>query len=120
MTENPTPETETPNTSEKTTTEEFTVSGKNAMNKIKEIVAAGNVRRIILHTSAGKTLLEIPLNAGVAVVGVGALLAPWVVAIGVVTALVTSVSITVVRGEPRVENTAEEPAPVADAHDASI
>lgn len=93
-------------------TEQFTVSGEKLLAKVKELIAEGNVRRIILTKSDGSTLLEIPLNAGLAVTAVGAVFAPVLVAVGAVAALVTSVSVTVVR-----ETAA--PAPVVDASDVS-
>ncbi|HCX83828.1 MAG TPA: hypothetical protein DHV14_01550 [Micrococcales bacterium] len=83
-----------------TRTEQFTVSGEKLLGKVKELIAEGNVRRIILTTTSGNTLLEIPLNAGLAVTAVAAVFAPVLVAVGAVAALVTSVSVTVVREAP--------------------
>lgn len=95
---------------EQTRTEKFTVSGENLVKKVRELVAEGNVRRIILANDEGHTLLEVPLNAGLAVTTVAAILAPVIVAIGAIAALLTSVTITVVRSVPAVEP-ASEPAP---------
>lgn len=86
-----------------TRTEEFTVSANKLLGKVKEIIKEGNVRRIILRSESGQTLLEIPLNAGVAGVAALALFAPALVAVGALAALVTSVSITVVRERKVVE-----------------
>lgn len=94
--------TESASSNEKSWTEEFTVSGNKLLGKVKELVAEGNVRRIILRNSNGNTLLEIPLNVGLAATAAGAVFAPVLVAVGGIAALVTSVSITVVR-EPRTE-----------------
>lgn len=80
-----------------TRTEEFRVDGDKVISKIKELLNEGNVRRIILKTEDGKTLLEVPLTLGVGVVGIGVLVAPVLAAIGALAALVTRLSIVVER-----------------------
>ncbi len=40
--------------------EEFRVSGGEILNKVKEIIHEGNVRRIILKDDQGKTFMETP------------------------------------------------------------
>ena len=76
---------------EKTTKEEFSVNGDEVIAKIKEIIKAGNVRRIILKNEKGETIIEIPVTFAV----VGALLVPALAAIGTVAALVTHCTIVV-------------------------
>ncbi len=77
-------------------TEEFKVSGKDLVGRVKEIIRQGNIRRVIIKNDKGDTILEIPVTIGVA----GALLAPWLAAVGAVAALVTNCSIVVEkRGE---------------------
>jgi hypothetical protein len=71
--------------------EEFRVSGGEILNKVKEIIHEGNVRRIILKDEQGKTFLEIPLTVGV----VGALIAPVLAAVGAVAALASNLTIVV-------------------------
>lgn len=78
-------------TEEKTTQEEFKVSGDDVVKKVKELVKAGNIRRIIIKNEEGKTLIEIPLTIGV----VGALLLPVLAAIGAIAAIVTNCTIVV-------------------------
>jgi Domain of unknown function (DUF4342) len=80
-----------------TRTEEFRVDGDKVVSKIKELVNEGNIRRIILKSEDGRTLLEVPLTIGVGVVGVTALVAPALAAIGALAAIVTKVSIVVER-----------------------
>jgi len=46
--------------------EEFKVSGAALMEKLKELIHEGNVRRIILKNPEGRTLFDMPLNAGIA------------------------------------------------------
>ena len=71
--------------------EEFTVAGENLVKKIKEIIAAGNARRIIIKNEEGRTLIEVPLTIG----AVGALLVPTLAAIGAIAALVTKGTIVI-------------------------
>ena len=80
--------------------EKFTISGSQLVDKVKEIIRAGNVRRIrIIHD--GRTLMDIPLTAGVAVTAVGVIYAPLLAALGAFAALVTNVTIEV----EKVDNT---------------
>jgi len=80
---------------EKTRTEEFKLSGSDIINKIKELIHEGNVRKIILKDEEGRTFLEIPLTIGL----VGALVAPVWAAIGAIAALVSKLTIVVERVE---------------------
>lgn len=82
---------------EKTTQEEFKVSGDDVVKKVKELVRAGNIRRIIIKNEEGKTLIEIPLTIGV----VGALLLPVLAAIGAIAAIVTNCTIVVEKREEK-------------------
>lgn len=77
------------------TSEEFTVSGGDLVDHVKELLHEGNVTRVIVKDEVGKTLLEIPATVGV----VGVILAPWLAALGVVAALVANCRIVVERRE---------------------
>ncbi len=79
----------------KVTREEYTVSGSNVVDRVKELLHEGNVTRIIVKDEAGKTLLEIPATVGV----VGAVFAPWLAALGVIAALAARCRILVERRE---------------------
>jgi hypothetical protein len=81
---------------EKTRTEEFKLNGGEIINKIKELIHEGNIRRIILKDEAGKTFLEIPLTVGL----VGAAFAPILAAVGAIAALVTKMTIVVEKVDP--------------------
>ena len=74
-------------------TEEFKVNGEDLLKKVNELIAEGNVRRIIVRNKDGKTLVELPLTIGV----VGAALAPVLAAVGAIAALVTECTIIVER-----------------------
>lgn len=75
--------------------EQFRVNGEDLVNKVKELLHEGNVRRIVIQDKAGKTIMEVPLTIGV----VGAVIAPILAAVGAVAALVTECTILVVREE---------------------
>lgn len=80
---------------EKVWTEEFRVRGEELLAKCKELVHEGNVRRIAIRSEEGRTLIDIPLTLGV----VGALVAPQLVAIGAIAAVVTHCTIVVEKVE---------------------
>lgn len=80
---------------EKVRTEEFRVNGEDLLGKIKNLLKEGNIRRIIIKDKEGKVVFEIPLTFGV----VGALLAPQLVAIGAIAALLTEATVVVEKAE---------------------
>jgi len=69
------------------------VAGGNLKAKLKELIHEGNVRRIVIRNPQGRTLLDLPLAAGVA----GAALLPFWAAIGTIAALATDYTIGVER-----------------------
>lgn len=72
-------------------TEEFRVRGEELVDKIKEVIHEGNIRRLIIQNAEGRTLIEIPLTLGV----IGAVLAPVWAAIGAIAALAADYRIIV-------------------------
>lgn len=74
-------------------TEELEVSGEKLVSAVKKLIHEGNIRRISIRTSAGVTLIEIPLMVGLA----GAWFAPVWAAIGAMAALVTNCRLVVER-----------------------
>jgi len=83
-----------------TWTEEMVVAGSELIERIKKLVAEGNVRRLIIKKPSGEDLLEIPLTAGVIAGGAMVLMAPVLAAVGALAALLAEVRLEVVRGEP--------------------
>lgn len=77
------------------TTEEFSVSGSNLVDRVRELLHEGNVTKIIVKDEKDKVLLEIPATVGV----IGVVLVPWLAALGVIAALVTNCRIVVERRE---------------------
>ena len=73
--------------------ESFKIEGEKLLEKVKELIAEGNIRRITIHDKAGKEIMSVPLTLGV----VGVVLAPVLAAIGALAALVGECSITVER-----------------------
>ena len=82
-------------TQDRTRTEEFKLEGGKVLDKIKDLIHQGNIRRIILKNEAGKTLIEIPLTLGV----VGAALLPVFAAVGALAAVATRMVIVVEKTE---------------------
>ena len=68
------------------------VKGDDLLDKVKELIAEGNVRRVRIRQKE-RTIVEFPLTIGV----VGAVLAPVLAAVGAVAALVTECTIDVER-----------------------
>ncbi len=85
--------------------EEYRLTGEAVLAKVKEIVHAGNVRRITLKNEEGKTLIEIPLTVGV----VGAVLLPVWAAIGAIAALAANLTIVVEKVESAEASEPESP-----------
>jgi len=73
--------------------EEFKISGEKVIEKVKELIKEGNVRRIIIINDKGETLMEIPLTFAV----VGTALAPVLAAVGALAALIANCTIIVER-----------------------
>jgi len=77
-----------------TVKEKFTVSGSQLVDKIKQLIHEGNIRRVrVLHE--GQTVLEIPLTIGAPAAAIGIMAAPVLAALGAFAALVTECTIEV-------------------------
>jgi hypothetical protein len=81
--------------SESYRTEEFSVNGEQLLNKVKELIREGNIRRVSIKDKTGKVLVEFPLTVGV----VGAALAPALAAVGAIAALLTEATVVVEKVE---------------------
>ena len=81
-----------------TVKEKFTVSGSQLVDKVKQLIRDGNIRRVrLLHED--RTILEIPLSIGAPAAALGILAAPVLAAIGAFAALVTECTIEVEKVE---------------------
>ena len=86
-----------------TNTEKFTVSGSQLVDKVKQLIYEGNIRKVrLLHE--GRTVLEIPMSIGAPATAIAILVAPVLAALGAFAALVTECTIEV----EKIEKTTEE------------
>jgi hypothetical protein len=74
-------------------TEEINVAGGKLKATLKNIMREGNVRRVVIKNASGRTVLDVPLTAGV----VGAALLPFWAAVGGIAALAANYKIVVER-----------------------
>ena len=75
-------------------TEKFTVSGSQVLEKVKQLIREGNIRRVrLLHND--RTIIEIPLSLGAPAAAITIMAAPLLAAIGAFAALVTECTIEV-------------------------
>ena len=75
-------------------TEKYTISGSQLVEKIKQLIHEGNIRRVrVLHE--GRTVLEIPLSVGAPAAAITIMTAPLLAALCAFAALVTECTIEV-------------------------
>ena len=82
---------------EHTFTEQIEIAASDLVDRTKELIEEGNVRRLIIRNQEDEVLLEVPLTAGVVVGGAVTIVAPVLAALGALAALLTRVKIGVVR-----------------------
>lgn len=75
----------------KTFVEEIKVAAQELVDKIRELIHEGNVRRIIIKDEHGRTFVEIPIT----VAAVGAMLAPIVAAVAALATMVAKFTVVV-------------------------
>jgi D-aminopeptidase len=75
--------------------ETLKLEGKTIVERVRELIYEGNVRRIVIQHE-GRTVAEFPLTAGV----IGAVVAPVLAAVGALVALLKDCTIQVEREEP--------------------
>jgi repressor of nif and glnA expression len=76
--------------------EEFKVQAGELVEKIKELIHEGNVRRIIIKDASGHTFMEVPVT----VAAIGVIAAPVIAAIGALAGLVANFHVVVERNPP--------------------
>lgn len=89
--------------------EEFEVSGREVVGRVRELVQQGNVRRLIVRKKNGDVVIDLPLTASV--VGASALtvFASPLVVLGAVAALVAELRIEVLREDEDADDDNEPP-----------
>jgi hypothetical protein len=85
--------------------EEFRVKGEELVEKVKQLIHEGNVRRLIIKDENGKVYLDIPMTYGV----IGAVIAPMLAAVGAVAAMAANLKIEVVRDEDPADQDKQQP-----------
>lgn len=70
---------------------EYKLDADEIVKKVKEVIAEGNARRIIIQNEKGQSVMELPLTLGV----VGILLAPYLAAVGAIAAVMTRCTVVV-------------------------
>jgi hypothetical protein len=85
----------------KTFTEEIEVAGNQLVQRVKELFAEGNVRRLRIKSADGDLILEIPLTVGAIAGGAMALAAPWLALIAAFAGLVARARVEIVHDEPK-------------------
>lgn len=91
-------QTTTTEKAKRTFVEEFEMAGNQVVDKVKELVQQGNVRRLIIKTHEGRTLIDTSLTVGVGVGGVLGMIGGIPLAIiATAVAFVTKVKIEIVR-----------------------
>jgi len=87
--------------------ERFTVSGSNLVEKVKELVRQGNIRRVrLIHEE--KALIDIPLSVGAPAAAVVVLAAPLLAALAAIAALVKECTIEIEKVEETDESVASQ------------
>jgi hypothetical protein len=81
----------------KTWTEEIEIAGGQLIERVKALIAEGNVRELRVKASGGQVIFETPVTVGVLAGGAVAIAAPWLAILGALAALVARVKIEVVR-----------------------
>lgn len=77
----------------KTTKDNFKVKGGQLADFVKQAFKEGNIRRIIIKDSKGKTYMEIPVTVGV----FSFLIAPPLIALGALAAMVGVFEVEIIR-----------------------
>lgn len=72
------------------------------INWVKDLINKGNVTRIKIKKDE-KVLVDIPVNAGIAVAGIAAIISSALLAIGIITAVVAKVTIEITKEDGSVE-----------------
>ena len=80
--------------SDKTFWQTLKAESENVIEKLRQLIHEGNVRRIVIQ-HGGRTIAEFPVTAGV----VGAVLAPVLAAVGAIIALLKDCTIQVERAD---------------------
>ena len=79
--------------------EEMEVAGSELVERVKDLVAEGNVRRLIIRNANDEVLIEVPLTPAVVAGGLATVFNPVLAALGTLAALIARLKIEIVRME---------------------
>lgn len=99
---------------ERTFSEQLEVAGADLVNRVRDLVQQGNVRRLIIRSADGRILLQFPLTLGVVVGGGLLFFYPILAAVSVIGGLVARVNIEVIREVDEVSELNVDAGQVAD------
>jgi hypothetical protein len=71
----------------------FKIKGDQLVDFVKELLKEGNIRRILIKDDKGKTYMEIPVTIGV----IGFFVAPVLIAVGALAAMVGAFEVEIIR-----------------------
>jgi integral membrane sensor domain MASE1 len=83
--------------------EEIKVAAGKLKDTLKAIIREGNVRRIVVRNADGRTLLDMPIAAGV----IGAVLAPFWAAVAGIVMLAKEFTVVIERDPDKVVKVSE-------------
>ena len=78
------------------TTEKIKIEGERLLKKVKDLINEGNIRKITINDKNGKEIMSFQLTVGV----VGAVIAPVLVAVGALAAVLVECEIAVEKETP--------------------
>ena len=81
--------------------EEVEIATGELITKVKELVKSGNVRRLIIKDMHGKTIVEIPLNAGIVIGGVVTFMSPVLAVLAAIAGVMARVKVEIIREKDR-------------------
>ncbi|MTW21117.1 DUF4342 domain-containing protein [Allochromatium palmeri] len=79
-------------------------SGSDWLGKAKDLINQGNLRRLIVRRPSGRILAEIPLLASIGVIAILILIAPMLMALAALAALVMQFKIEIERDSSVYDN----------------
>lgn len=71
------------------------VAGGDLLATVKRLIEQGNVRRLIIRSANNELLMQAPLTPALAVVALATIMAPMLVALGAITALIARIKIEI-------------------------
>ncbi|MEM9953341.1 MAG: DUF4342 domain-containing protein [Chloroflexota bacterium] len=88
-----------------TVVEQVEVKGNELVDRVKELIEEGNVRRLIIRNAQDEVLMVLPLTATVVAGGAMLVFAPIIAAVGALGAFVAKLKLEIVRvDESKVKN----------------